>query len=523
MRWIVGTVGLWTGSAAWAQDPTPIEPADDAPLGAAELVFNYDKVLLSTLQPLDEQSEGMASALFALLQARFAKNNDVVPMSAVPRFEPHNYGGEAYLQSCPAAQYSGCALLMGQRAGADWVVGATVEQEADEFEDDQTQTLMTVVFLDVRGAREVARFGLPVVGNDAPTIIDGIARVYDDIVQGEYELRDLRGDQGDPESLVELDSARQELVAQSLTELEDQLGGLIRSNVAEVEQVKVTRDDLAEYEQRDDAAPWDRVGMSQSEYLRYANSGRDLLTWRQLGYGRLGQILIRVGFGGGSGPFSQSYEGQLLQDGATLQTLQTVQYVEATNAVSGLAELELGFGVLPFLDLTGVLGARTGRAQVAFDHDVEGQVSVKRDPTTRPNNTTHFGVRATVVPGTWWSARPSLTGGLMWWSGSGVSEVPGFEPIDAPTQLMFEALPGIEATATPNLNLFARGLVGVPLGGTPVREQGTGPQRIPDPPTPSGDRGMSFGAEVGLIVRIGPFFKITDETKGAIQFEDDDF
>jgi hypothetical protein len=513
--------GLLIAGSAWAQAPAEPAPASGETGLDEALVYNYDKVLVATLQPLDEGSEAMAQALFAQLLARFQANNDVVPMSAVPRFEPHEYGGELYLESCPADKYTGCALIVGQRAEADWVVGGTVQQVVDDFDPTVMNSLLTVTFVDVRGAREVARFGLPLIG-DSTTVIDGIARVYDDIVQGDYELRDLRGQEGDPEAVAELDEARKELVAQSLSELESVLGEAVRSEmVGRIEAPRLTKQALAEYEDREERSPWDRVGMTQSEYLRFANSGRDLKTWRALGYGRLGQIIVRAAGGGGGGPFNQTYEGQLLQDGTTLATVQTVQYVEVTNASGAVGELELGFGVLPFLDVTFVAGARTGRASVAFDHDVEGQVSVRRDPTTQSISTTHLGARATFVPLPRSSVRPTLAAGLARWSGSSVSGVPGFDPLDAPNLLLFEALPGIEGSATPVVNLFARGLVGIPIAGTPVREQETGEPRLQDPPSPTGESGLSLGVQVGLTIRVGPLFKLPEGPSG-MEYEEPD-
>jgi hypothetical protein len=271
-------------------------------------MFNADKVLITTFQATDAASGPDAARLFELLSERFRRSNDVVPMSAVPAFEVQGYDAVTYMLGCPPGRYAGCELVVGQRTDAVRAVGAEVGRVTDEF--DEETVVLTVHVVDVGEAREVASFTVPVPAGREEATVEGIAQVFDDVVSGDHELRDLRGSQGGAEPAAELDAARKEILAQSLAELEEELGTAIRTGgVGVIEAPRVTRDDLEQYLERDDRPPWDRVGLTQQQYLRFANSGQPLDAWRRAGWGRTGRVTLRAAGGFGPGPWSQRFLG----------------------------------------------------------------------------------------------------------------------------------------------------------------------------------------------------------------------
>jgi hypothetical protein len=505
-------VHLFLAAPAWAQDP-----------GDEPLTFNYDRLLVTTFQADDERSEAEAVRLHQSLTERLAQNNELVPMSEVPEFDVHDYGPETYMRGCPPGRYSGCALVLGQRAKAQWVVGATVRWEADEFDRADGNTLLNVHFVDVTDAREVASFGVPLLGNE-DTVLQGIVRVYDDIVKGAYKLEDLRDDT-DPEAVAELDAARREILAQSLSELEGQLGTAVRAEtVGIIEAPKLTKEDLAAYEDREDVAPWERLNMAQGDYLRFANSGKDIDRWRAEKQGRLGEIGIRVGGGFGGGPWSQDYQAQLLRSDTTLQPIHTVQFLEVINAGTATGEVELAFGVAPFLELGVLGGLHTGQTTLLKDEDVLDQVPIPSRPRTVSTTSYHFGARANLVPFPHWTARPTLALGVVSWRGSGIPEEDNYPRLDAPTMTLLQVLPGAEVSATRNVMLFLRPGAEIPLGGTTVRqtEEGAG---LENPPAPTDAAGLGWIVHLGLQLRIGPLFRVSGSQPGTgagIRFEDED-
>ncbi|MEQ1565638.1 MAG: hypothetical protein ABMA64_08375, partial [Myxococcota bacterium] len=285
-------VGWWFG-LAWAQEE---------PVAAT---FNADRVLVATFQAEDPESEADAARLFEQMVAAVGARNELVPMSEVPRFEPQDYGADLYMRGCPPTRYAGCALVVGQRVDTDRVLGATVRRDPDEFEAGATVLVLTVHVVDVVEAREIATFGIPVPPDREAATLAGVARVFDDIVRGDYELRDLRPE-GPSADEQRLEQERKDRLAASLAALETELGTAVRSGDAGWIDVKLTRADLADYTSRDEPPPWDRMDLTPGAWLRYANSGMDLETWRRTGAGRFGKVLLRAGGGFGGGPWHQS-------------------------------------------------------------------------------------------------------------------------------------------------------------------------------------------------------------------------
>lgn len=494
MRFWIGVLGLsvpWVASAE--------EPAADE--------FTYDRVLISTFQAEDEASQPDAVRLHDAIDARFRQNHQVVGMSEVPVFEVQGYGGEMYMIGCPPGQYPGCALVVGQRTDVDWVVGGTVRSEPDEFDPKLRVTLLQIHVVDVREAREVASFGMPVPPDREADAIEGIARVYLDVVKGEYELKDLRGDEK-PEAASQLDEARREILAQSLSELEDQLGTAVKAAaVGRLEPAKVTREDLAAYADRDDVAPWERLGMSQPEYLRFANSGMSIDAWRLEGQGRFGRILLRAGGGFGSGPWHQSYTGQILLSDQTLQPVAAVQVLELVNEGSGSGDFELGFGVASFAEVALTVGMHTGQTRYLLDEDVQNQVAVPGKEIRYAMTSWAWGARVGLAPFPRWPARPTLGLGLVSWKGSGIPESDRFARLDAPKLTLLQVLPGAEVDASPVVGLFVRVAAELPIGGVTVRETRDGADLLPNAPVASDASGGGYTVQAGIQLRLGPLFR----------------
>jgi hypothetical protein len=498
------TILLAVAAAGWAEEPVA-DSDDDS--GVSALTFNSDSVLVTTFQPLDDESEADATRLFDLVSARLAQSNELVPMSAVPRFEPQGYDGPAYMRGCPPGKYGGCALVLGQRSGSDRVIGATLRHEEDEFEEGKSTTIMTVYVVDVREAREIASFGIPVEPDHEVHAADGIARVLDDVVKGDYELRDLRERGQAPDELA-LEEARRERLALSLAALEENLGQTVRSDTVRLLPDRVTREDLAEYERRDELPPWERVGMSQPQYLRYINSGDDLETWRRDGWGRFGKVLLRATAGFSSGPWHQSYVGQTYLHEKQLTPVYQIQFLELRNASSMASDLEVGVGVAPFLDVSFATVLRTGQTTVVVDDDVVGQVSIPSNETLYGKGSAQFGVRSQFSPFPRWPARPTVAMGLGWWSGAGITASPRMPHLDAPNALLLEILPGVELDASRTVALSVRLLESVPIAGTFVRSSETGvPPAGTTPPAPQRDYGPGISLQAGVLIRLGPLVR----------------
>lgn len=483
-------------------DPPAPEPAstdDDEPAGRALV---YDPLLITTVQPESPDVAADAEALEALLVARFGASSPLVPMSEVPAFEVQGYDARTYALGCPPGRYAGCALVLGQRAGVERTVGATLRRGPDPDHPDVVVRIATFHMVDVSDGREVVSVEIPMPEGSDEEVVGGLLGVYGDVVDGDRALRDLR-DREDPDAKA-LADARKEQLAKALDRLEQRLGTAVVSEAEIViRRPKVTRAELAEYQQRDDQPPWERLGMGMGEYVRFANSGRTVDDWRASGWGRTASLLVRVGGGLGPGPWDQRYEGKVLRSNQDLQPIATAQRLELVRGSAPAFDFEVGVGVLPFLELDFAGSVRPGASSYGVDEDVEGQVPVPQDGSTVQISTWHFGPRAHLAPFPRWPARPTLGAGLAFWSGAGIPATDVLPRMEAPTRTFLEVLPGVEVDASPHIAPFLRALVSVPVGGTPVRTASSGQGGVVAPEA-GPDAGAGVTVQVGLQVRLGP-------------------
>lgn len=492
-----------------------------------------DRVMVLPIQVSDPALAELAGKLDGLLVQAVGEFTPLVPVSEVPRFEEQGYDAPTYLQSCPPTQYAGCMLVVAQRADIDWSIGGELEPAGLGGNEAQ----LTVHVVDIDGSREVMAFGVVVGGaTDDAVVVDGVAGVFQKVLGGLASEVDVRGDLDDPAAQAAFEERRQKLISASLAQLESELGEVIREDIAmgRLEAPKLTRKDLAEYAGRDDRPPWEQLGMGQAQYLRFENSGASLLDWRRRLRGRLGQVLLRVDFGGGPGPYGLHHEGRWLVafDEVSGQFFNSAirQYQEARRTGGSHVQFELGFGVLPWVEVAGVFGLRNAPFTYRFDQDVaEDPVSIVDPVVQTTGRTTEFGVRMQGVPMPTYPIRPTVHAGFFSWKGGSI--VPEQEPmieLTGPQATYLQFGGGAEASAGRYLNLFVRGHAEVLTSGTwfDERQDGeVGALEAFDEPTlgPTGSPSPGWGIQAGLQVRIGllPDPKVGRGARGSAGPDDD--
>jgi hypothetical protein len=224
----------------------------------------------------------------------------------------------------------------------------------------------------------------------------------------------------------------------------------------------------------------------------------------------------------GGGPWHQSYTGEVLLSAENLEPVDAVQLLEVRSASSMVGDLEVGFGVAPFLDVAFAAAVRNGVTDYALDEDVQDQIAVPSRPESFPMSTWQKGVRAQVAPFPRWPARPTGGLGLAFWSGSGIPESFRFPRLEPPRATLLEVLPGVEADATPIVALSLRGLLSIPLTSQYVRTTEIGEPLMTERPTPAADRGIGFAVQAGLLLRLGPVWGDRVRPIGpAYEFDDE--
>lgn len=492
-----------------------------------DIKLEIEQVMPIPVQASERSLAADAEQIDRTMEAILGETQVLRSIDDVPRFEEQAYDARTYMASCPPGQYPGCMLVVAQRLDEiDWAIGGVLEPTDLGAGEKQ----LTVHIIDVNGSREVMAFGVVVGGatNDSE-VLRSVAGLFDSVVAGLAEEVDVRGDLDDPMAQEAFEDRRQRLIAASLAQLEQQLGEVIREDIAmgRLEAPKLTRKDLEEYSDRDDTPPWQKLRMSRASYLRFENSGVSLVDWRRRLRGRLGQILLRANVGGGPGPWGLHHEGRWLRgfDVASGQfvDLAVRQYQEARYTGSSSLQLEVGFGVAPWVEVAGVFGLRNAPFTYRFKQDVDGEPAIPGRLNQTPGGTNEFGGRVQFVPMPTYQVRPTAHVGVFSWQGVGLSPDPPLVDLAAPKATYLQLGAGAELSAGRYLNLFLRGHKNVQLAGTFFDELQQGEvNRLENFEEPLRDARMGWGIQVGFQVRISLLKDPSGQSGPSGSFEEDE-
>lgn len=497
--------------------PMPLPPLVAPPTGAPG-----SRVFLAPFQSYDPALNNEAARLTQLLQIHMLSRYNLATIDQVPPWP--DYNALVYLLACPQGQYSGCALVCGNRVAADWSVGATVTRGLQGVN-------ATLSFVENQSAREAISFGVALHGTNDADLLRAVDTILIKLMSGAFAAVDLRRAEVDPAERARVEAARNGLLAASLAELEQQQGAVEREVLKAAGPTKIDKDELAEeYKDREEVKPWEAVGLSESAYVRYKNSGLPLDEWRDLAQGRAGSFILRAAIGGGSGPFGQEFDGRYaIDDDLERAGVQQYQYVSSASHVH--IDLEAGFGILPFLDVTGQFGYRNSQFNYLINQERVGAPVVVDSPRRNAYATWQAGARFAIVPMPVSNIRPSAHVGFAYWQGSSWDlaidgTVTDLVPMKPMNQVLVQAGPGVEITAGKQVNLFFRGLLDLTVSGQTVERFDENPVILAELADPSTFKTSNAGFSVqgGLTFRFRVLGRTeTNEKNGpASRFADED-
>ena len=474
-------------------------------------VFRLDPVFVSVFRTEDPADEAIARAIEGRVAARLAERHLVVPVAEVAGFE--DYSAEVYLRSCPRDRLSGCAYVIGTRALAEWAVDGFVEPIPDRPGHALVETSIT----DIQRARTVVTFQIVLDGSNDAAWADAVAGLVDRLsAAGDPEdVRDLAAEEQERLDALRRRAERDAIVASLDALLGDGLKTAVEGSGREVRPVRITADDLERYRRSELTTPWERLGVTPRQYRQLTNRQLTVEALRERVAGRSGRLLVRGSLGGGYGSGRVSYDARQAVD----PTTSTVVAEQTTLAVVGgggvAAELEVGVGVLPWLDLGVGLLSRGGQ----HDWLVHSESTERpREPSARTTTTgaeTELIARVTVVPLPVATVRPLATLGVSRWWGPSVSRfidfgaLPSLDPPARPAAVRVRGGLGAEVEVHPSLALFGRAELVIPVAGTTIErsEQGdVGRLTFKDDRELRTARGGIVA--VGLVVRTPPVLRL---------------
>ncbi|GDX80818.1 hypothetical protein LBMAG42_26290 [Deltaproteobacteria bacterium] len=465
----------------------------------AALAGDRTPVLVSSLQARNSESQQLATLIEGFVAEKLANDPtlNVLRVEDSPDFE--DYSARVYMESCPKGEVVGCTFVIGDRAKAAWAVTGSVQSVVKG-------TRVDIDIVDIAGSRVAVSFRSELEGGRDEAFAEGVARVLVAAIAGEVgREEDIRKGGDEEETSPEDDEA----VKRELSALSKELGGFtteIRRSNVEIEVPKLTESDIAEKSEAEGSKPWERLGMSATDYLKYKNSGLDLPTWRQRSQGRLLQVFVRVAGGVVNGPINAEYYGRYALQGVQPVDSYAAQSIETGTGAMG--DVAIGFGVHPLVDVSVRFGLAGGSFQYLISQELVDAVNTEPTTVTEQQTSLFLGPRATMGLFPASNIRPTVGVGAYWMQGSGIADhiLPPDELAKFPAEsmILMEVFGGGELRLGENLELYAQLPISFLLSGQRVVEERNKTIDVLESiQVPTGASAIGVGFEAGLQVRLG--------------------
>jgi len=423
------------------------------------------EVLVPVFQSTDASTDAEAEQVRRAIEAAVADIDGtmVASINEVPAVG--DLAAVDYAESCPPGEYVGCAFVLGEAGRVSLAVAGVVSPGEDG------RVVAEIHVVDIPQSADLVSF----VGDYDPTIdqvsfATTVASVVLAAAEGKVKAG---GDIRAAAPVLDAGRAEKQVAARQLDQLSKEIGGSDEvgdKNLGEFVREKYTMDDMATDMQTDGSKPWERVGMTPQEYLRYKNSGLNLIEWRQRQLGRKGQVLVRGMVGYGKGPTDGDYYGRQARSATNVSDIvETYAWHSMVDGSSPRAGLEVAYGVIPELELGLQMGITSGRYTVDIQTVTEGQYSNPNTPDELSNRSIWYGAQALYAPFPVFPARPVVGLSFTTLKGRSVDQFydigDSLPPFERPTSARLGFILGGEARISDNVDFFLHAPLHFVVGG----------------------------------------------------------
>jgi hypothetical protein len=466
-------------------------------------------VLVSSLQARNDAARGLASVVEGALAQAIDKQAGILTRRVEDAPDFDDYSARIYMQSCPAGDTVGCTLVVGERANATLAVTGSVQALA-------RTNRVQIDILDIANARVLVSFQSEVEDVEDPAFADGVANVVLAAARGEIgEEKDIRGGAETEDG----DGVSDEEWAKQLNQLTGEMGGVtvVEGQNRRIARPEFTVEDIAEKMKSEAQKPWERLGMSPAEYLRFKNSGLALYEWRQGSRGRQGQVVLRPLAGVYNGPVNTAYYARYAQDD-NFDVIDAYGAQAMQTGTAGAFGGTVGYGLAPVLEV-GVEGAVTTGS---FQSDIFGGTLEDLEKTTateiEPDQASSWwlGAYALVAPFPMAAFRPDGGAGLLFFQGQGSKQhidatATGVPAFDGSNLVLAELFVGGEARLSKHLDVCLKLPVHLRVAGDATQSIHEPKGDVVQATAPKEAGAVAAGVLLGIQVRLGG--KKVEETR----------
>lgn len=256
-----------------------------------------------------------------------------------------------YYRGCPAGNERGCQLVLGELAAVHRVVGGTLNTR------DDGSFSVEVTILNIEEALIELSYVIELVPGEEELLPQTVAMA----------LRELLA--ADRDELVDSTTATQEVDARARVRAASQAEAQLLSRMVldvsarrlhDAEAVvraqkakRLTQDDLQQIKESEGVLrEWEKLGISERQYLSYKNSGLEFDRWHWRWSGHRFQIIGSVQVGLAAGATGMRYYGSyLLSPELASEPVDSHTWQVLEDGQGGTIGASIGFGVLRNLDI----------------------------------------------------------------------------------------------------------------------------------------------------------------------------
>jgi len=331
----------------------PDPPGEDAEGGSAsEIELDFvQKVLVVPFAGEGGTATGLASLMEQfVIDGLLADSTFLVSsLDEAPPVEDVDAG--LYYRGCPAGNERGCQLVLGELAGVHRVVAGTLNVR------DDGSFSVEVTVLNIQEALIELSYVIELVPGEEELLPQTVAIALRELLAADRdELLDSTAASEEVEARARLRAASQEearLLSRMVLDVTARSLHDAQAAVKAQKRKKLTPDDIQKIKESEGALrEWEKLGISERQYLSYKNSGLEFDRWHWRWSGHRFQIIGSVQVGFAAGATGMRYYGNyLLSPELDTEPVDSHSWQVLEDGQGGTIGASIGFGVLRNLDI----------------------------------------------------------------------------------------------------------------------------------------------------------------------------
>jgi hypothetical protein len=318
--------------------------------GEIELDF-VQKVLVVPFAGEGRKAAGIASLMGQFVIDGLSEDATFLVSSLEEAPPVEDVDAPLYYRGCPKGNERGCQLVLGELAGVHRVVAGTLNTR------DDGSFSVEVSILNIEEALIELSYVIELVPGEEELLPQTVAIALRELLAADRdELLDSAAAADVVEARARIHAASQEearLLARMVLDVNARSLHEAQAAVRDLRTKRITQEDLQQIKASEGVLrEWEKLGITERQYLSYKNSGLDFSRWHWRWSGHRFQIIGSVHIGLAAGATGMRYYGNFLESPELdVEPADSHSWQVLEDGQNGSIGASIGFGILRNLDV----------------------------------------------------------------------------------------------------------------------------------------------------------------------------